>query len=158
FAVVVEENSVAGIINCERAMNAGPMPWVVNSALSALHNWVLNRAVPARANRLATNEANTLFQVDRAGNVKGGVRTPYVDSPAAVLSGEINEGESFCRLFGTTELFDAATMASLYVDRAGYAEAVSDATDKAVAKGFLLAADGERIKAAAYLQWDQLAD
>jgi len=158
FAVVVEENSVAGIINCERAMNAGPMPWVVNSALSALHNWVLNGAVPARANRLATNEDNTLFQVDRAGNVKGGVRTPYVDSPAAVLSGEINEGESFCRLFGTTELFDAATMASLYVDRAGYAEAVSDATDKAVAKGFLLAADGERIKAAAYLQWDQLAD
>ncbi len=158
FAVVLEENSVAGIINCERPMNAGPMPWVANAALSALHNWVLNGAVPASANRLATNNDNTLFQVDGAGNVKGGVRTPYVDSPAAILSGEINEGESFCRLFGTTELFDAATMASLYVDRAGYVQAVSEATDKAVAKGFLLAADGERIKAAAGLQWDQLGD
>jgi hypothetical protein len=156
FAVVVEENSVAGIINCERPMNAGPMPWVINAAISALHHWLLNGAVPARANRLAAGNDNTLFQLDHAGNAKGGVRTPYVDSPAAVLSGEINEGESFCRLFGTTDVFDAANMASLYVDKAGYMQAVSEATDKAVAKGFLLTADGERIKAAAGLQWDQL--
>ena len=49
-------------------------------------------------------------------------------------------------------------MASLYVDRTGYVQAVSDATDAAVDAGFLLPTDGERIKAAAGLQWDALAD
>ena len=53
-------------------------------------------------------------------------------------------------------LFDAAQMATLYVDRAGYVQAVSEATDNAVDKGFLLSPDAERIKAAAELQWDML--
>jgi hypothetical protein len=156
FAVVVEETSVLGFINCERPMNAGPLPWTVNAALSAIHNWVLNGASPAKADRLSTNDDNMAYRKDDNGNAKGGIRTPYVDTPAALLSGDINEGERFCNLFGTTQLFDAATMASLYVDKAGYIEAVSESTDKAVAKGFLLAVDGERIKAAAGLQWDLL--
>ena len=47
-------------------------------------------------------------------------------------------------------------MASLYVDRDGYVTAVGNAADAAISQGFLLEADGERIKAAAGLQWDAL--
>jgi hypothetical protein len=154
FALVVEETSVAGFINCEKPMNAGPLPWTVNAALSTIHNWVLNGATPAKADRISTNNDKTAFQKDNNGNAKGGIRTPYLDTPAALLSGDINEGERFCNLFGTTQLFDAATMASLYVDKEGYIKAVSKAADEVVRKGFLLAVDGERIKAAATLQWD----
>lgn len=156
FALVVEETSVLGFINCEKPMNAGPTHWVVNAALNALHNWVLNGALPAQADRLSTQDDNTHFRRDDLGNAKGGIRTPYLDAPAALLSGDINEGERFCNLFGTTELFDAASMASLYVDKTGYIEAVSKATNEAISKGFLLEVDGERIKAAASLQWEQL--
>ena len=156
FLVVTENTSVLGFVNCDKPMNAGPMAWVFNAALSSLDNWVLNGAVPAKANRMVVSNDKTMFEKDDIGNVKGGIRTPYVDVPAAVLLGEADSGDSFCFLFGTTQLLDAATMASLYVDKAGYVQAVSEATDQAVAKGFLLAADGERIKAAARLQWDQL--
>ena len=72
------------------------------------------------------------------------------------MSGALNEGDAGCRLSGTTELFDAATMASLYVDRDGYINAVAEATDKAVSDGFLLEPDAERVNAAAALQWDAL--
>ncbi|MEL0313907.1 MAG: alpha/beta hydrolase domain-containing protein, partial [Halieaceae bacterium] len=108
------------------------------------------------ADRLATLDDDSDYQYDDHGNVLGGLRTPYVDTPAARLSGELNDGGAGCRLSGTTTLFDAATMASLYVDKAGYVSAVSEATDQAVERGFLLPPDAERIKAAAELQWDAL--
>jgi hypothetical protein len=47
-------------------------------------------------------------------------------------------------------------MASVYIDKAGYIQAVSEAAEDAVAKGFLLPPDAERVKAAASLQWDML--
>jgi len=73
------------------------------------------------------------------------------------LSGALNEGSPGCRLSGTTELFDAATMATLYVDRQGYIDAVDAATQTALDARFLLEPDAERIRAAATLQWDALA-
>ena len=44
-------------------------------------------------------------------------------------------------------------MAQLYADQAGYVQAVDEATDEALSRGFLLPPDGDRIKAAATLQW-----
>jgi hypothetical protein len=156
FAVVEEENSVAeGLLTCPLPLNNGPHPWVLNAALHALVAWVSDGIAAPSADRLEVNDSATAFVLDDAGNVRGGIRTPYVDTPAARLSGEGQAGGSFCFLFGTTELFDAATMASRYVDRAGYREAVRNATDAAVDAGFLLPPDADRIKAAAGLQWDQ---
>ena len=98
----------------------GPLTWVFNAALSSLHHWVLNGALPARAHRIALSDDNTAFTRDERGMSKAASARPYVDEPAAVLSGEPNSGASFCFLFGTTALFDAATMASRYVDKANY--------------------------------------
>ncbi|WP_223177885.1 alpha/beta hydrolase domain-containing protein [Pseudohalioglobus sediminis] len=158
FAVVVEENAVAeGLVTCPVPLNNGPHPWVFNAALDALNTWVRDGVAPPQAERLALNDTQDAFVLDDNGNVLGGIRTPYVDVPAARLSGEGQAGGSFCFLFGTTELFDAATMAMLYVDKQGYVDAVAESTDDAVAAGFLLPPDAERIKAAAALQWDALA-
>jgi len=156
FAVVVEQDSVAGFLQCDLPMNAGPLPWGANGALHALETWVSSGESPPMADRLALTDDLTDYRRDDLGNVLGGIRTPYVDAPAAILTGTPQPADSFCRLFGTTALFDAAQMATLYVDRAGYVQAVSDATDDAVDKGFLLAPDAQRIKAAAELQWDML--
>jgi hypothetical protein len=81
------------------------------------------------------------------------MRSPYAEAPSAILRGEPNSGNSFCRLFGTTALFSAEQMARLYVDEAGYVNAVTAATNDAVGKGYLLPEDGEAIIAWAPSQW-----
>jgi hypothetical protein len=129
------------------------MPWVFKAALWALEGWVAGRPAPPEAPRLSLTDDGAIER-DEFGNAVGGIRTPYVDAPAASLSGEGNDGAALCFLFGTTELFDAATMASLYTDREGYISAVNDAAEDAVAAGFLLQEDANRIIGAAGLQWD----
>lgn len=157
FAVVVENSDIGGgLLTCDAPLNNGPHPWVFNAAVEALVNWVANGTLPPTAERLAVNDDQSAFRYDDLGNVLGGIRTSYVDAPAAILSGEGQSGGSFCFLFGTTELLDAAQMAERYVDKAGYVRAVSDATDDALEKGFLLPPDVVRIKAAAEIQWDNL--
>ncbi len=156
-AMVVENDTLLGIFVCEQPLNSGPMPWVYMAALNALDNWVRTGTAAPEVERLAVNDDQSDYQYDNQDNVIGGLRTPYVDAPAARLSGEFNEGLVGCRLSGTTALFDAATMATLYVDRDGYIAAVSESTDAAVSQGVVLPEDAERIKAAAALQWDALS-
>ena len=52
-------------------------------------------------------------------------------------------------LFGTTRLFDDATLSRLYPNHRFYVTAVENSTDAAVRAGFLMPEDGELIKAAA---------
>ena len=112
------------------------------------------------ADRLSVSGDPAMFDRDQYGNVLGGVRTPYVDVPIAVLEGEGQpqpdfsdvddisvETVDFCFLSGTTQLFDAATLGMLYASNAAYVEAVRASTDATVASGFLVPEDGELIKA-----------
>jgi hypothetical protein len=153
FLLVEEANGIPGFLNCARPVNAGPMAWVFGAALRALDTWVRDGTAPPTGDLLAVDDTGSAFLKDDLGNVLGGVRTPWVDAPVAILSGEGQEGDRLCFLFGTTVLFDAAQMASLYVDQAGYEAAVSEALDEAIAGGFLLEEDAPRIRAVAPLQW-----
>lgn len=152
----VEENAnpIPGIIECPAPVNAGPQHWVAKAAMAALNRWIVDGTPAPEAARLAVSGDPPAFELDALGNVLGGVRTPYVDAPVAVLSGEGQpqdpfdpEDRNFCFLSGTTQLFDAATLASLYASNADYIAAVAAAADAAVDAGFLLAADAELIKA-----------
>ena len=93
------------------------------------------------------NAQGTAFVLDGMGNVRGGIRTPYVDAPVAVLNGEGQPpADPFCNLFGITELFDDATMASLYPNKQAYIDAIDTTTDAAVKAGFLRPNDADLIK------------
>lgn len=153
FLLVEEADGIPGFLSCDRPVNAGPMAWTLSAALRALITWVSDGTPPPTADLLAVNDAGDAFVKDDLGNVTGGVRTPWVEAPVAILSGEGQEGDRLCFLFGTTVLFDAAQMASLYVDQAGYEAAVSEALDEAITGGFLLEEDADRIRAVAPLQW-----
>lgn len=153
FLLVEEANGIPGFLNCARPVNAGPMAWVFSAALRALDTWVRDGTPPPTEELLSVDDSNSAFVKDEQGNVQGGVRTPWVDAPVAVLSGEGQEGDRLCFLFGTTVLFDAAQMAALYVDQAGYEAAVAESLDRALEGGFLLPEDAERIRAVAPLQW-----
>ena len=83
--------------------------------------------------RLELDATGSGFRLDPAGNAVGGIRTPQVDVPIAVLSGLGQDGESFCRLFGTTAPFDPpAQLQAAYPDRATFVERWHAATDAAV--------------------------
>jgi hypothetical protein len=153
FASVIEETSVLGFITCDKPMNNGPQHYVFNRAVRALNDWVATGTLPPESPRLQANDDGSDYLYDDLGNALGGIRTPYVDAPSAILRGEPNTGNGFCRLFGTTELFSAEQMASLYGDEAGYVDAVTTATNAAVAADFLLREDADAIIAWAPEQW-----
>jgi hypothetical protein len=152
FAAVVEQDTIAGFLRCDAPFNAGPLHYVFASGVRKLADWVRSDQPPPSAPRLEVSADNSAFLLDELGNVRGGIRTPYVDVPPAVFTA-IGEGEGFCFLFGTTALFSAAEMASLYVDETGYVQAVTEATNAAVAAGFLLQEDADAIIAWAPFQW-----
>jgi len=129
-------------------INDGPGHWVAKAAISALDAWVRSGIAPSAAPRLQVDAEATGFEQDAQGNALGGIRSPYVDAPVAVLSG-LGQGAGFCDLFGTTRLFDDAELAALYPDRDAYTTAIDEATDAAVSAGFLLPADARLIKSRA---------
>ena len=153
FAAVVEVSEVPGFLQCGLPVNSGPMHYVFKTAVREMDAWIRGGDAPPAAPRLDLNDDGSDYVKDANGNSTGGIRTPFTDSPSAVLAGTGNIGDGFCRLFGTTALFSAEQMATLYIDEAGYAEAVAESTDAAVAAGFVLADDGQDIKDWASSQW-----
>ncbi len=155
FAEIAEVNQLAGYIECEKPFNAGPMHYVINASVRALDDWIRTGSPPPPAPRLDVTDDGSDFLRDTYGNATGGIRSPHVDAPVATLRGDGNAGGGFCILFGTTGLFSAELMASLYVDAQGYTEAVRIAAEDAVARGHLLPEDAAAIIAWAPRQWSR---
>ena len=148
--VVEVKNPYPGVIECELPINAGPQHFIAKAAIHQLDKGVRTGVAPTVADRLEIAGDPPAFVFDAFGNVRGGIRTPYVDVPIARLSGLGQPDVSIvCFLFGTTKLFDDETLATLYPDHDTYVKAVEDSTDAAVQAGFLMPEDSELIKAAA---------
>jgi hypothetical protein len=149
-AEVLEDTyAVPLLIECPNPINTGPQHFVVKAAVAVLDNWLRTGVAPAAADRLKVDGLPAVLSRDEYGNAMGGIRTSYVDVPIATLSGEGQNTSVFCKLFGTTTMFDKATLKSLYTDHETYVSRVNSSVDDAVAKGFLLQQDGELIKARA---------
>jgi hypothetical protein len=132
----------------DKPINAGPQHYVMNAAVSHFDKWVRDGIRPPHAARLESIDGT--FVIDEHGNVRGGIRTPHVDVPTAVLSGLGNDGgDGLGYLTGTTTPFDATQLAALYPSRVDYLARFDAATDAAVTAGFVLAADAAEIKAIA---------
>jgi hypothetical protein len=147
-----------GVIECGLPINDGPHHFIAKAAIHQLDKWVRTSVAPTIADRLEIAGDPPAFVLDMFGNVKGGIRTPYVDVPIATLSGLGQPDASIVvSLFGTTKLFDDTTLATLYPDHDAYVTAVEKATDAAVQAGFIMPEDGELIKAAAVVLPDDPA-
>jgi hypothetical protein len=133
-------------------VNAAPQHhYVANAAVHHLARWVRDGTPPPHAPRLELRPGSSAALArDAFSNALGGVRTPWMDAPTAVLTGISPNDGLIERLFGETVPFDAATLETLYPGgAAGYLKAFGAATDAAVAAGFLLPADADEIKALA---------
>jgi hypothetical protein len=129
-------------------INAGPQQhYVLQAALAHLDRWAAGGAPAPEAPRLELGEGGSPLALDELGIAKGGLRSPWVDAPTAVLSGFGQSGSEFAFLFGTTRPFDAATLARLYPGGRGERLArFRDASEQALARGHLLEADAAEIE------------
>ncbi len=134
-------------------INSGPQQHYVGQAgLRRLEQWVAEGIAPPRADRLEVKGDG--FATDEHGIARGGVRTPWVDVPVAVLSGLGQSGAGFAFLFGTTRPLDAAARARLYPGgQTEYLARFGDALSRAIAAGFLLEEDRQEIEAIAAASW-----
>ncbi len=128
-------------------VNAGPQQhYVSEAALAHLVRWSQGGEPPPMAPRLAVDEAGTGFHTDEHGLAVGGIRTPWVEVPTAVMAGLGQSGESFAMLFGRTEPFDDVTLKALYPGGKGeYLKRFEASLDAAIAAGFILDDDREEI-------------
>jgi hypothetical protein len=131
----------------ESLINAGPQQhYVGEAALEALDRWVAGGASPPTAPRLELAADGAACVLDPLGNARGGVRSPWVDAPTAVLSGLGQSGGVFGFLFGTTKPFDAVALKALYPGgKPDYLAKFGAALDQAIAGGFILGDDRPEI-------------
>lgn len=130
----------APLLGCDWRINEGPHRFVAQAALRALDRWVSEGVAPPCAPpiELAAQRPPVIAR-DAAGIALGGVRTPAVDVPVAVLSGEGPAGaDGPGWLAGSTVPLPAAELISRYGDAAGYLAAYSASLDAAIEAGFLL--------------------
>ncbi len=138
---------VLNTFGCGFLINSGPHHFVLNAAYRELNRWVKRGKPPAEAPRVEMLPGSPPTVVrDALGNALGGIRTPQLDVPIAMLSGLGQTGPSFCRLFGTMAPFDAATLASLYPDHHTYVSAFVKATRQATRARFLVRRDAKLMK------------
>ena len=96
---------------------------------------------------------------DGWGIALGGVRTPWVDCPAQVFSGENGEGGEFEALFGRTLPLPRGALARLYPGGAAdYLARFAVALRRSIAAGYLLEADAPEILGLAQAQFAALSE
>jgi len=146
LAELLRPTSNLMIGNTDSPINAGPQQhYVSEAALAHLVRWAQGGEPPPPAPRLEVDPEGTGFRTDELGLAVGGIRTPWVEVPAAVMSGLGQSGESFAMLFGRTEPFDDVALKVLYPGgKEEYLKRFEASLDAAIGAGFIL--DDDRIE------------
>jgi hypothetical protein len=146
LAELLRPTSNLMIGNTDSPINAGPQQhYVSEAALAHLARWAQGGEPPPTAPRLEVDPEGTGFRADELGLAVGGIRTPWVEVPAALMSGLGQSGESFAMLFGRTDPFDDVALKVLYPGgKEEYLKRFEASLDAAIAAGFIL--DDDRIE------------
>lgn len=136
--------AVAELAGCQPAVNNGPHNIIAKAGLRALVTWVDDGTVPPASPQLEVAESK--YVRDANGIAKGGIRTPLVDVPVDVLSGEPAANPSiFCMLAGTTTPLPNDVIAKLYSSPQDYLDKYEKAADAAIKAGFVLEDDRQEL-------------
>lgn len=121
--------------------------YVLQAAIAGLNGWVRTGTPAATAQPMALTDGDIpALVLDDHRLAVGGVRTPWVDVPIARTSGLAPDESPMSFLFGTGEVFDDGTVRALYPGGAAdYLARFSDALDRAIEAGFIVAADRTEI-------------
>jgi hypothetical protein len=141
---------------CTLPINTGGAHWLLDSAIYWLNQWVTRGTPPPHGQPLKIASTSPFaYAKDANGNTIGGVRSPQVDAPIAVLAGIGNTPANsapisqFCVLFGSTVPYTQAQLATLYPTHFQFVLKWDLATLKDVRRGFILPADAIELANAA---------
>jgi hypothetical protein len=129
---------------CADPINTGPTHLIAKAALRHLDGWARGGAAAPEGPRLQieSSGATPVLLRDQDGIALGGIRTPQVDAPVNVLSGETSPGGPIaCILFGSTKPLPAERIAARYASPDAYLEAYRQAADATIRGGFVLEED-----------------
>jgi hypothetical protein len=137
----------ATLLGLDWRINEGPHRFVAQAALHALNRWISDGVPPPSAPGIELKSVTpAVIARDPRGIVLGGIRTPMVDVPAVVLSGEGPKGppggvsELLGWLVGSTTPIGPAELRAMYGGKEGYLAAYTRSLDAAIAAGFVLPA------------------
>ena len=146
---------------CKRPISRFPLAVYMSVALHHLFAWVDKEAVPPHADRYYldynTDDDGSMLALDEFGNVKGGIRNPYVDVPAKsyhvpnsgaeppiknphpfiAARGEAAQNQ-LCGLANYEEPLSTAQLKKLYRDKKDYQAKVGQSYDELVKQGWAL--------------------
>lgn len=130
-------------LQCDRPVYSRvPFRHVMHAAFDHMVRWVEEDVPPPTAEPLtaASEGSDDVFARDEHGNVLGGIRLAEHAVPTATNTG-MNSGEGFCRLYGSHEPFDAATLAELYPTHGDYVDAVREVVAENLEAGYIVEHD-----------------
>ncbi|MCX2970251.1 MULTISPECIES: alpha/beta hydrolase domain-containing protein [Streptomyces] len=113
-----------------------------DAMLSNLDRWVRHGVAPPRAEPIEVADGEPVL--DRFGNVRGGLRSPYLDVPTSTWNGS-STGASFCAIAGHEVPFTHERLRELYPSHGSYVRAVARSVRQLVADRFLTPADGRAV-------------
>jgi len=132
---------------CDPAIPLSTDPRLVyayDATLVALDQWARKGTPAPRATPVEVKDGAVVL--DAAGNGVGGVRSPWVDVPAATYFTS-SPGPGTCAELGHTVAFDKARMDSLYGSDKNYQTKFNQSVDQLVKAGWFTESDGKKIKA-----------
>jgi alpha/beta hydrolase family protein len=120
-----------------------PYHFVLNAVTDLMVRWVKYNIQPSTAPEIERETGSTtLVARDKYGNALGGIRLPQHSVPTAVNTGVNTPGApSFCRLAGSYQAFDEATLDALYPNHGAYVSQVVRSTLDDLLRGFLVPED-----------------
>ncbi|MEZ5171541.1 MAG: alpha/beta hydrolase domain-containing protein [Acidimicrobiia bacterium] len=140
---------LGSLIECDDPINTGPHHETFQAALNHLVTWASGGPPPPEGARLEVDEDGDEATIVRDDNgiALGGVRNPLVDVPVVVTTGDPPEpaDAGVCRLFGSTDELDQATLLDLYGSADVYLDEFAASAEKAVNDGFLLRPDADEL-------------
>jgi hypothetical protein len=110
-----------------------------DAMLRNLDQWVRHGIAPPEGRLIEVADGKPVL--DEFGNVRGGVRSPYLDVPASTWNGS-STGASFCAIAGHEVPFPAERLARLYPTHKAYVTAVARSVRQLVSARYLTPGDG----------------
>lgn len=130
-------------------LNIVEWDYVKDAGIRAMTKWVLSGEAPQHFERIAISATaeGPAYELDAAGNVRGGIRPPEVEAPV----GRHTAGRP--NLLGSTVLFDETKMLALHGSRENFIASWNGAVDKLVTSGLILPGEDADIRAHAQDFW-----
>jgi hypothetical protein len=134
-------------LNCDQGPRSRFPSWVAYNAIYRnMKAWVEHGVPPPPSQNIEVADGKGVL--DANGNVKGGIRSPWLDVPTSTWNGN-STGQSFCRIAGHEIPLTPDRLASLYPSQQAYEHAVRQNVDDLAKARFITPEDARILKARA---------